>query len=109
LLFGQNFRHAWKIVLRPEVHQSIKRSRHRGDHVRSSTMTKSKRHFMFQPALPPLSDDVLITRLEFAIRLRISLATLHRWVQTGRIPPPNRISCRHAVWHADVVRKALRE
>lgn len=68
-----------------------------------------EKNVIFRSALPPLSDDALVTRSEFATRLRISLATLHRWVAAGRIPPPVRIGRRHTVWHADVVRQTLRE
>ena len=59
-------------------------------------------------ALHPLADDALISREEFAVRLGISLSTLHRWVSNGMIPPPARLGRRHSVWHSDVVRLTLR-
>lgn len=60
-------------------------------------------------ALPPLADDVLISRAEFADRLGISLATLHRWVSNGTLPPPVRLGRRHSVWHSTVVRSTLHQ
>lgn len=67
-----------------------------------------KKDVIFRSALPALSDDVLVSRAEFATRLRVSLATLHRWVADGTIPAPARIG-RRAVWHVDVVRQTLRK
>lgn len=67
------------------------------------------KNVMFRGALPPLSEDSLVTRYEFAARLRISLSTLHRWIVAGRIPPPTRIGGRHSVWPSSVVRSTLRE
>lgn len=68
-----------------------------------------EKNVTFRVALPPLSDDTLVTRVEFSSRLKISLATLHRWIVAGKIPPPVRIGRRHTVWHADVVRHTLRQ
>lgn len=60
-------------------------------------------------ALLPLADDALISRAEFASRLGISLATLHRWVAAGTLPPPVRLGRRHSVWHSSIVRATLRQ
>ncbi|AYN22258.1 AlpA family phage regulatory protein [Alcaligenes aquatilis] len=60
-------------------------------------------------ALPPLAEDALISRAEFASRLGISLATLHRWVASGMLPSPVRLGRRHSVWHSSVVRATLRQ
>lgn len=60
-------------------------------------------------ALSPLADDALISRDEFATRLGISLATLHRWITSGMIPQPVRLGRRHSVWHSSVVRATLRQ
>lgn len=69
----------------------------------------TEKNVNFRAALPPLADDTLVTRAEFSTRLKISLATLHRWIIAGKIPPPVRIGRRHTVWHSDVVRQTLRE
>lgn len=58
-------------------------------------------------ALHPLAEDALISRAEFAARLGISLATLHRWIANGTIPAPVRIGRRHSVWHASEVKATL--
>ncbi|WP_449392994.1 helix-turn-helix transcriptional regulator [Eoetvoesiella caeni] len=69
----------------------------------------TKKNSLCRTPLPPLSEDVVVTRAEFAARLRISLSTLHRWVASGRIPPPVRIGGRHTVWPSAVVRNTLWE
>lgn len=63
----------------------------------------------YRTALPPLAEDALISRIEFANRLGISLATLHRWIKNGTIPYPVRLGRRHSVWHSTVVRATLRQ
>ncbi len=56
---------------------------------------------------PPPSADPLLTALEVAARLRCSKRTLERWLKSGLLPRPIRLSPQKRFWRESDIRKFL--
>ncbi len=56
-------------------------------------------HFAFAP---PPADDILLTSVETAQYLRVSLSTLRRWAKADVGPPPRRLGHRYRYRLSDI-------
>lgn len=58
------------------------------------------------PMVEAVAGD-LVTTTDLAHELRISTKTLKKWIASGKLPTPTRLSVHTSVWARPVIEKAL--